>query len=132
MSLTTLIQESLSSERLFLDARILFLITLKPTPFIPLSIEGEVIDKLATVRPTTHGVLSPIFTSPQALSTSFHALETQRPFGREALIDLLKITFNLMTHYPRMDKANKSNEPPGEPQCVLGDVWDDKFKTCVQ
>jgi len=106
------LQKSLSGERLFLDARILFLITFKPTPFIPLSIkQGGVIDKLAT-----------------ALSTSFHALKTAQPFGNEALIDLLKVTFNLMTHYPRMDNTDESLDGS---HSVLGDAWDNKFECLV-
>lgn len=62
------VQGSLSNERLFLDTRVLFLITLRPTPFIPLSIERyELIGKLESVRHPTHSTFLLVLT-PKSIS----------------------------------------------------------------
>ncbi|KAF8334996.1 guanine nucleotide exchange factor [Cantharellus anzutake] len=107
------LKKPLSSERLFLLARILFLVTLKPTPFISLLIEKGLIRGLAV-----------------ALPASYRNLRAQYSFGKESLIDLLKVTFNLMTHYPRM-KGNESQKPADGSEHVLGDFWDDQFTILV-
>lgn len=55
-----------------------------------------------------------------------------RPMSKDAMIDCLKFTFNLLLQYPRMmqAKAKEAQEDPAN-KPVLGDLWDDKFAPYV-
>lgn len=62
----------------------------------------------------------------QRLDITLGSLIAGKELAKEALIDLLKSTFNLMIQYPRMMQDTTSESPKG-----LGELWDDRFERCV-
>ncbi|KAF9518408.1 hypothetical protein BS47DRAFT_1420704, partial [Hydnum rufescens UP504] len=106
------LQGNATMEQVFLSSRILFLVTLKPTPFLRKAVEGlGLIDALA-----------------MRLDSSLAALVANEPFGKDAHIDILKVIFNVMTQYSRMVEAlpGKSTQTKH-----LGELWDDRFENIV-
>jgi hypothetical protein len=97
-----------SPEYTFLASRILFLTTLSQSPFLrktvdQLHIVDSICNKLDTLLPQN------------------------APSSKEALVDLLKVMFNLMIQYPRMveeENGDGNSTPNGK---VMDDLWSDKF-----
>jgi len=53
--------------------------------------------------------------------------------SKEALVDTLKLVFNLMLQYPRMVDADPTGKSKGKERAVerpkvMGEQWDEKFE----
>ncbi|EJU05980.1 hypothetical protein DACRYDRAFT_85841 [Dacryopinax primogenitus] len=99
-----------SPEMYFPAARIVYLITVARTPYIVKMVDHyRIMDTLS-----------------RRLESIFETFPITSPWTREAMTDLLKITFNMTLQYPRI-----VDETPGGSNRVLGELWDDKFTVIV-
>ncbi|CAL1701944.1 unnamed protein product [Somion occarium] len=98
-------------ERVFLVSRILFLCTVSLAA-------SSYIRSLVETKP--HGHSEPIVDVVAAkLDMLLYNIQSGDAFAKEAMIDLLKMVFNLLAHYPKhtSDDQNK----------VLGDYWSERL-----
>lgn len=88
-------QKSGIPERIFLASRLLFLST------VSIFAAGELIKSLVESKPAGHpgNVIEIIGTKLDHLT---RGILTGTKFAREAMTDLLKFTFNLLLHYPKV------------------------------
>lgn len=86
-----MVQKSMSADQVFLASRILFLCTASAGPYIQYLVE------------TRHGSGTSIV---EIISGKLDLLTvgilTGAKFAREAMTDLLKLTFNILLHYPKV------------------------------
>ncbi|KAL1938647.1 hypothetical protein VTO73DRAFT_11462 [Trametes versicolor] len=111
-----LLEKSGIPERIFLASRLLFLST------VSIFAAGELIKSLVESKPAGHpgNVIEIIGTKLDHLT---RGILTGTKFAREAMTDLLKFTFNLLLHYPKIvDESSNTNEPK-----VMGDCWSDRL-----
>jgi len=52
-------------------------------------------------------------------------MQMQKPYAKDALTDLLKTSFNIMTHYTRATDGDISANANTR---VLGELWDDALQ----
>ncbi|KZT53372.1 hypothetical protein CALCODRAFT_501188 [Calocera cornea HHB12733] len=103
-------RDSYGPETYFPAARIVYLITVARTPYILKMVDQyRIVDTLS-----------------RRLESIFDNFPISQPWTKEALTDLLKLTFNMTLQYPRM-----IDETPGGSNRVLGELWDDKFAVIV-
>ncbi|KAG8851985.1 hypothetical protein FRB96_009001 [Tulasnella sp. 330] len=113
----TPIQRECSPDYLFLAARVLFLSTVFQSSFIVRAVES----------------LGAVTVLANKLDALLVDLQHSRPMSKEAMVDALKYTFNLLLQYPRMKHAasgtdsgpSKPNDT--EPKPVMGELWDERF-----
>ncbi|KDQ14105.1 hypothetical protein BOTBODRAFT_110519 [Botryobasidium botryosum FD-172 SS1] len=112
---SVMLRES-ESEYTFLVSRILFLVTLKGSPFMRKAVEE----------------LDIIHTLCLRLDCTLAAYIAGQTLSKEALIDLLKVAFNFLLQYPRMvdEESDRANGKTPETK-VMGDLWDDKFESLL-
>jgi hypothetical protein len=53
--------------------------------------------------------------------------------SKEAMVDILKLVFNLLLQYPRMANADLTGKSKGKEKAVeqpkvMGEQWDEKFE----
>jgi len=116
-----LLVTSTTPDQIFLASRILFLCTASAT-----SSESYI---RTLVEDKHHGrsIVDIISAKLDALMMSICSGTTM---GREAMSDLLKFTFNLLVHYPKMtmNKARDAKECSGnEDKMVMGDCWNHRL-----
>ncbi|OCH86040.1 hypothetical protein OBBRIDRAFT_797587 [Obba rivulosa] len=117
-----LLEKSTTPERLFLASRLLFLST------VSISASGDFIRSLVESRPPGHSgnIIEIIAGKLDVLSRS---IQGSMKLSREAMTDLLKFTFNLLLHYPKI--VDESEGTPvktgGDPAKVIGDCWSDRL-----
>ncbi|KAI0366244.1 hypothetical protein BV20DRAFT_1124446 [Pilatotrama ljubarskyi] len=111
-----LLEKSGIPERIFLASRLLFLST------VSMLSAGDFIKSLVEAKPPGHpGNITEIVGSKLEVLTK--AILSSAKFAREAMTDLLKFTFNLLLHYPKLvDDSNNKNEVK-----VMGDCWSDRL-----
>ncbi|KAF7330941.1 hypothetical protein MVEN_02434000 [Mycena venus] len=107
-----LLQKSTNPDQIFILSRILFLSTVHPSPFITSLVEEKrngntVVDVIA-------GKLDLLIVS----------LLSGAKMSKEAMVDVLKFTFNILMHYP------KSLESTSDDKKVIGDNWSPKLDPC--
>ncbi|KZO93777.1 hypothetical protein CALVIDRAFT_539689 [Calocera viscosa TUFC12733] len=103
-------RDSYGPETYFPAARIVFLITVARTPYILKMVDQyRIMDTLS-----------------RRLESIFENFPISATWTREAMTDLLKITFNMTLQYPRI-----IDETPGGSNRVLGELWDDQFAVIV-
>ncbi|EMD31814.1 hypothetical protein CERSUDRAFT_162619 [Gelatoporia subvermispora B] len=117
-----LLEKSTAPERLFLASRLLFLST------VSISASGDFIRSLVEAKPPGHSgnVIEIIGSKLDLLSRS---IQGSMKLAREAMTDLLKFTFNLLLHYPKI--VDESEGTPlkagGDPVKVIGDSWHERL-----
>ncbi|KAJ7050873.1 guanine nucleotide exchange factor [Mycena amicta] len=99
-----LLQKSSSPDQIFIVSRILFLSTVHPSPFITSLVEEKHIVDVVTAK----------------LDLLITCLLSGTKMSKEAMVDVLKFTFNILMHYP------KSIDGPPEGK-VIGDSWSPKL-----
>ncbi|KAI0637602.1 guanine nucleotide exchange factor [Trametes polyzona] len=111
-----LLEKSTNPERIFLASRLLFLST------VSIFSAGDFIKQLVEAKPPGHSnSITEILGG--KLDVLTRAILTGTKFAREAMTDLLKFTFNLLLHYPKLvDESSSKNEPK-----VMGDCWSDRL-----
>lgn len=112
----TITQRSSSPQPVFLASRILFLITVKQTPFTRKLVEDlRIVDILS-----------------QRLDSLMNSLLSGQAMAKEAMVDILKFTFNLLLQYPRMVDAETNKDRDDVPQAgTMGELWSDNLEKCV-
>ena len=122
--------EDSSPEECFVNARVLFLVTLGRSSFIVEAVqEAHLLDVIAAASTSSCQIEFTIFTPPQGLERVLRYMQMQKPYAKEALTDLLKVSFNLMVHYTRATDGNTLAENhAGSNAPILGDLWDDAFQ----
>lgn len=135
-------QKSTVPERLFLASRILFLCTASSAS------SSQFIRTLVERKSGKHSTVDIIGSKLDLLRTSILASER---FAREAMTDLLKFTFNLLLHYPKVSPVDSSKHKgltnttvfqitqeilvadleiqsdPNQASPVMGDYWSDRL-----
>ena len=92
------VQKSTIPERIFLASRLLFLST------VSLMSAGDFIKSLVEAKPPGHAAnIMEIIGG--KLDVLTRGILTGTRFAREAMTDLLKFTFNLLLHYPKVSRA---------------------------
>ncbi|KAI0643590.1 guanine nucleotide exchange factor [Trametes meyenii] len=111
-----LLEKSGNPERIFLASRVLFLST------VSIMFAGDYIRSIVEAKPSGHpGNITEVIGAKLDVLTK--AILAGTKFGREAMTDLLKFTFNLSLHYPKLvDDSSNKNEPK-----VMGDCWSDRL-----
>ncbi|KAI0329912.1 hypothetical protein GY45DRAFT_821832 [Cubamyces sp. BRFM 1775] len=110
-----LLEKSAVPERIFLASRLLFLST------VSILFAGDFIRSLVEAKPPGHpaNIMEIIGGKLDVLT---RGILTGTRFAREAMTDLLKFTFNLLLHYPKLvDDSNKQETK------VMGDCWSDRL-----
>ncbi|KAJ7768181.1 guanine nucleotide exchange factor [Mycena olivaceomarginata] len=108
-----LLQKSTNPDQIFILSRILFLSTVHPSPFI-----------ISLVEEKRHGnaVVDVIAGKLDLLIVS---LLSGTKMAKEAMVDILKFTFNILMHYP------KSLENTSDDKKVIGDNWSPKLDSIL-
>ena len=86
---------------------------------------------LSTNKPLTYDRL--LLQRIDALLTS---VLSSQPMSKEAMVDVLKLVFNLLLQYPRMVDADSTGKGKGKEKAderpnAMGEQWDEKFEPCV-
>ncbi|KAG2360174.1 guanine nucleotide exchange factor [Suillus spraguei] len=118
-----LLQKSATPENIFLSSRILFLCTVSPHQSASF-IESIVETKRANC-PGNGTILDIIALKLDDLVVSMQAGINM---SRDAMTDLLKLTFNILVHYPKL--APSEVQSPGTvpvDQKVMGDFWNSRL-----
>ncbi|KAH9956804.1 guanine nucleotide exchange factor [Russula dissimulans] len=108
-----LLEKSSSPDVVFIASRILFLATASSLT------SGSFIISIIERKPSgrAHSLVDIISLRLESLTT---ALLSGTRMAREAMIDLLKFAFNLLTHYPKSGSTNDGNK-------IMGEYWSDRL-----
>ncbi|KAI0269433.1 guanine nucleotide exchange factor [Gloeopeniophorella convolvens] len=119
---TLLLEKSSSPDVIFIASRILFLATAS------LATAGSFIASIVEQKPSGR-VLSLVDTIALRLESLMTALLAGTKMAREAMIDLLKFTFNILTHYPKLVDCEKITEvgASDDGPKVMGEYWSDRL-----
>ncbi|KAF8639951.1 hypothetical protein AX17_001201 [Amanita inopinata Kibby_2008] len=112
-----MLEKANTAVQIFIVSRILFLCTASTTPFTK-----------ALVDEKHHGcTIVDIIGSKLDLLSS--AILSGQKMAREAMSDLLKFTFNLLLHYPKLVESEpQNNEALDETEAkIMGDFWNSKL-----
>ncbi|KIJ32304.1 hypothetical protein M422DRAFT_35851 [Sphaerobolus stellatus SS14] len=112
-----MLERSTNPQTIFLASRILFLLTVEQRPFIRKLVEElRVVDIVA-----------------QKCDTLLSSLLAGQPMAKEAMVDLLKFTFNLLLQYPRLVDDNKGKGKEGESSFkgMMGELWSDRLENLL-
>jgi len=116
-----LLEKSTNAERIFLASRILFLST------VSMASSANFIRALVETKPPGHpgNIVEIIGVKLDCLSKS---IQTSTKLSREAMTDLLKFTFNLLLHYPKIanDSEEITNRSEDEAK-IMGDCWNERL-----
>lgn len=117
-----LLEKSTSPDRIFLLSRILFLCT------VSLSSASFICSLVEDVPAAQTGTIVDIIGAKLDLLTS--SILAGAKMSREAMTDLLKLTFNLLAHYPKLAEPSDSKEAgssKGDERLVIGDRWSERL-----
>ncbi|KAK1231623.1 hypothetical protein PQX77_005246 [Marasmius sp. AFHP31] len=112
-----LLRQATTSDEIFIVSRILFLASVSRSPFIVWLVEedheGESIGDIVGAK--------------MELALAKYLKNTKASMGQEAIADLLKFSFNLLLHYPKMVESEaQSSEAPAwsaDETKIMGDYW---------
>lgn len=117
-----LLLESSSPDVVFIASRILFLATASSTT------AGSFIVSIVERKPAgrAHSLVEILSLRLESLTT---ALLSGTKMAREAIVDLLKFSFNILTHYPKLVECEKVVEiGSGDDNTkVMGEYWSDRL-----
>ncbi|KAJ2924963.1 hypothetical protein H1R20_g12120, partial [Candolleomyces eurysporus] len=102
-------------DQIFILCRILFLATASGSLYLQTMMEKKY---------NGHYIVDIIGSKLECL---IQPVTTGANLAREAMTDLLKLTFNILLYYPNMTEAEPQVERPSNSQKVLGDFWDPKL-----
>jgi hypothetical protein len=112
-----LLEASTTPDQIFLASRLLFLCTVSAASsgYIRILVEGKhhggsIIDIIAA-----------------KLDTLIISICSGTTMSREAMTDLLKFTFNLLVHYPKMTEDKVQEVSGDEENRVMGDCWNHRL-----
>ncbi|KAF8803720.1 hypothetical protein BYT27DRAFT_7195060 [Phlegmacium glaucopus] len=109
-----MLEKSSSPDQIFILSRALFLSTASGPSYIESVVDGKY-----------HGrsIIEIIGSKLGLLTTSIRG---GAPMAREAMTDLLKFSFNLCLHYPKLVESEPQNSEPKNDK-VMGDFWNPKL-----
>ncbi|PPQ70131.1 hypothetical protein CVT24_003878, partial [Panaeolus cyanescens] len=110
-----MLERATSPDQIFILSRILFLSTVSGTDFL----ESVVEDK--------HNGRTVIEIIASKLELMLTAIKEGLPTAKEAMIDLLKFTYNLLLHYPKLVESEPQNDLAHGGDKVMGDFWSSKL-----
>ncbi|KAI0734889.1 guanine nucleotide exchange factor [Fomitopsis betulina] len=116
-----LLEKSTNAERIFLASRILFLST------VSVASSADFIRALVETKPVGHpsNIVEIIGAKLDSLSRS---IRSSAKLSREAMTDLLKFTFNLLLHYPKIAIDSEEIATGSEDDAkVMGDCWNERL-----
>ncbi|KAK0451971.1 guanine nucleotide exchange factor [Desarmillaria tabescens] len=107
-----MLDKSTTPDQVFILSRILFLATVPGPSWIVSLVEDH--------NHKRRGIVDIIASKLDAMLV---AIQAGTKLGREAMADLLKFTFNLLLHYPKMVDAEPQTPQAGDGQKAMGDFW---------
>ncbi|KAF9569472.1 hypothetical protein CPC08DRAFT_623700 [Agrocybe pediades] len=108
-----MLEKSSHPDHIFVLSRILFLATVSGTSYVETMVENK-----------HHGrTIVEIIGAKIDLMTT--AIRNGAPSAKEALGDLLKFTFNILVHYPKVQSEPQSSTPHSDK--VMGDFWSSRL-----
>ena len=99
--------------------------------------DSKVIEAMAAVSLFPYSIISANLTHDHLLLQRIEALLTSvlssQPMSKEAMVDTLKLVFNLLLQYPRMVDADPTGKTKGKEKAAelpkaMGEQWDEKFE----
>ncbi|KAF7318027.1 hypothetical protein HMN09_00310000 [Mycena chlorophos] len=99
-----LLQKSTIPDQIFILSRILFLSTVHPSSFITVLVEDKHVVDIVSIK----------------LDLLVSSLLVGTKMSKEAMVDVLKFTFNILMHYPK----SLDGGPEGK---IIGDSWSPKL-----
>lgn len=119
--IATMFEKAATPDQIFILSRILFLCTAEGTPLIRTLVEEKhhgrtIVDIIAA-----------------KLDMMITAILSGTKLAREAMTDLLKFTFNLLHHYPKMTESEpQTTEARDEKEAkVIGDFWNSRLDSIL-
>ncbi|KAF8974381.1 guanine nucleotide exchange factor [Flammula alnicola] len=110
-----MLEKTTSADHIFILSRILFLSTASGPTYIETMVDGK-----------HHGrTIVDILGSKLDLMTS--AIRNGTPIAKEAMTDVLKFTFNILLHYPKLTESEPQNSDSHGHDKVMGDFWSSKL-----
>ncbi|KZT66987.1 hypothetical protein DAEQUDRAFT_674073 [Daedalea quercina L-15889] len=115
-----LLEKTTNAERIFLASRILFLST------VSMASSATFIRDLVETKPPGHpgNIIEIIGAKLDSLSKSIQA---SAKLSREAMTDLLKFTFNLLLHYPKVRISLQITNRSEDEDKIMGDCWNERL-----
>ncbi|EPS99700.1 hypothetical protein FOMPIDRAFT_1016846 [Fomitopsis schrenkii] len=116
-----LLEKTTNAERIFLASRILFLST------VSVASSADFIRALVETKPPGHPghIIEIIGAKLDGLSKS---IQSSAKLSREAMTDLLKFTFNLLLHYPKIANDSEEITTRSEDDAkIIGDFWNERL-----
>ncbi|PBL01872.1 hypothetical protein ARMGADRAFT_914871 [Armillaria gallica] len=107
-----MLDKSTTPDQVFILSRILFLATVSGPSWIVSLVEDH--------NHKRRGIVDIIANKLDAMLV---AIQAGTKLGREATADLLKFTFNLLLHYPKMVDAEPQTPQATDGQKAMGDFW---------
>ncbi|KAK0490426.1 guanine nucleotide exchange factor [Armillaria novae-zelandiae] len=107
-----MLDKSTTPDQVFILSRILFLATVSGPSWIVSLVEDH--------NHKRRGIVDIIANKLDAMLV---AIQAGTKLGREATADLLKFTFNLLMHYPKMVDAEPQTPQGADGQKTIGDFW---------
>ncbi|KAK0226916.1 guanine nucleotide exchange factor [Armillaria nabsnona] len=107
-----MLDKSTTPDQVFILSRILFLATVSGPSWIVSLVEDH--------NHKRRGIVDIIASKLDAMLV---AIQAGTKLGREATADLLKFTFNLLLHYPKMVDAEPQTPQAADGQKAMGDFW---------
>ncbi|KAG1753313.1 guanine nucleotide exchange factor [Suillus lakei] len=120
-----LLQKSATPENTFLSSRILFLCTASPNQSA--SFIESIVETKRTHFPGNGTIIDVVALKLDDLIAS---MQSGIKMSRDAMTDLLKLTFNLLVHYPKLAPSEVQSPALGgspDDQKVMGDFWNSRL-----
>ncbi|KAK7696455.1 hypothetical protein QCA50_001112 [Cerrena zonata] len=112
-------------ERVFLASRILFLST------VSLASASTYIRSLIESKPPGH-TENIVDVVNSKIDMLLFGIQSGEMYAKEATIDILKMLFNLLAHYPKIsDDASPTSQNTTDDHKVLGDQWSDRLDSVL-
>ncbi|KAG1729071.1 guanine nucleotide exchange factor [Suillus paluster] len=117
-----LLQKSTAPENTFLSSRILFLCTASPHQ------SASFIESIVETKRTANGTIIDVIAF--KLDDLIVSMQAGVKMSRDAMTDLLKLTFNLLVHYPKLAPSEVQSPALAaspDDQKVMGDFWNSRL-----
>ncbi|KAF9057765.1 guanine nucleotide exchange factor [Panaeolus papilionaceus] len=110
-----MLERATSPDQIFILSRILFLSTVSGTSFLESVVEEK------------HNGRTVVDIIGSKLDLMLVSIKDGVPTSKEAMIDLLKFTYNLLLHYPKLAESEPQNNLAQGDDKVMGDFWSSKL-----
>ncbi|KAF5322717.1 hypothetical protein D9619_000863 [Psilocybe cf. subviscida] len=111
----SMLEKTSSPDQIFILSRTLFLSTASSSPVIETMVDAK------------YNGRSLVDILGAKLDSMIPAIRASAPTSKEAMIDLLKFTFNILLHYPKITESETQHSGANPDEKVAGDYWNSKL-----